>query len=867
MNAKAYHLPPAANWNGHEHLKASAIMQAINYPAPCAALKRVGPPADGGYVVPDLAYDYCLTVGVAQDVRFEAALGVRCDLYDPTIRAAPRLPGSRWHPHGLGAGHHPLARLMANSPPAGTCNLLKIDCEGGEWTADFAGADLSVFSAVVLEVHDLHRTDLHPAYMAVLQPLFDQFVLVNAHPNNYGGVFLHTGVLCPKVAELTFVRKDLYRAGDTPAGLNAPNNPHRPEITTWPAPRSHIPRTIVQVTKNPTPGCLRESVADLHPGWAYENFTDAEAIAFMAANPHPDFPGIVAKFKAIRRGEHKSDLFRYYYLFLKGGVYCDDDLVVRGDLDAILRHGAADFVSIWSFDGLAILNAFMGATPGHPIIRDALQDAYTVRQQDLDADYCVLIRRLKTFYARHKVKHKAFLYQEVISGPTRASVMGQDGFHAIVHHYAAPPAALDWREAFDCTSGGLVAPAADQWALRHLDDRRLGAGEGLLTAVPRDRNIVEVGAHCGEDTRRYAAHVAAGAKVYAFEPQTACRRAAAVNLHVAGVAGKVDLIAAGCFAKSTGGAMDSRTPPGGARCARGIGAGGEPVQLVALDDLKLENVGFMHLDAQGADRYVLAGAVNLIRESRPLIVFEDLSLPGGDFWAFLEADLRAAYPGVEPIDLEKFCAENDYELIRGFTAHDSMLRPRVPDPCADVFDRIYATGTWGVGSGAGSTPEYTAAYRAFLRSYMAENSVKSVLDIGCGDWQIGRLVDWTGVDYLGVDVAPSVVAANRAAFTRPGIRFEVADASTAWLPAADLVIVKDVLQHLSIARAQSIVEGLRGRRVLFVQHADTAANDDCADGGYRPLDLRLPPFNLPLREAFDFGDGKIVLEQLPETTT
>src|SRR6478609_5527238 len=115
---------------------------------------------------------------------------------------------------------------------------------------------------------------------------------------------------------------------------------------------------------------------------------------------------------------------------------------------------------------------------------------------------------------------------------------------------------------------------------------------------------------------------------------------------------------------------------------------------------------------------------------------------------------------------------------------------------AQIFDHIYKNNLWICGSGPGSTEENTRQYRWFLQNILKSNHIKSVLDIGCGDWQFSRHIDWTGIDYVGVDVS-AMVLANTRTFARPGIAFRELNAVTDQLPSADVLIAKDVLQHWS----------------------------------------------------------------------
>ena len=134
---------------------------------------------------------------------------------------------------------------------------------------------------------------------------------------------------------------------------------------------------------------------------------------------------------------------------------------------------------------------------------------------------------------------------------------------------------------------------------------------------------------------------------------------------------------------------------------------------------------------------------------------------------------------------------------------------------AEIFDDIYRNNLWHGGSGSGSREEMTREYRAFLRTFVHDNQIASVVDLGCGDWQIARHLDWTGIDYTGVDVS-SVVLNDTKSFAREGVRFLHANAVTDPLPAADLLIVKDVLQHWSNADILAFLPRLQNYRLALI---------------------------------------------------
>ena len=111
-------------------------------------------------------------------------------------------------------------------------------------------------------------------------------------------------------------------------------------------------------------------------------------------------------------------------------------------------------------------------------------------------------------------------------------------------------------------------------------------------------------------------------------------------------------------------------------------------------------------------------------------------------------------------------------------------------PIGEYFKKIYEKDEWGCGSGIGSLEPYTRKYRKILQDILEKRNIRSVLDIGCGDWQLGSLIDWP--EYTGIDIVSSVV--NNLKKKYP-YNFICGNALKMILPQADLLILKDVMQH------------------------------------------------------------------------
>jgi SAM-dependent methyltransferase len=181
------------------------------------------------------------------------------------------------------------------------------------------------------------------------------------------------------------------------------------------------------------------------------------------------------------------------------------------------------------------------------------------------------------------------------------------------------------------------------------------------------------------------------------------------------------------------------------------------------------------------------------------------------------------------------------------------------DGAADVFTEIYQTDHWRGGSGEGSTTEATAPYRRIVERFVVSPEVRRVVDVGCGDWQLGSLVNWTGVHYTGLDVVKGVIDTNARRWGGPRTDFEVADARDAYLPSGDLLLVKDVLQHWPNADVAAFLARELPRfpyalltNDLASVHWSAPVNEDIALGQWRTLDLETAPFEVVSRHRWDY---------------
>jgi SAM-dependent methyltransferase len=167
------------------------------------------------------------------------------------------------------------------------------------------------------------------------------------------------------------------------------------------------------------------------------------------------------------------------------------------------------------------------------------------------------------------------------------------------------------------------------------------------------------------------------------------------------------------------------------------------------------------------------------------------------------------------------------------------------------FDEIFRGNHWRSPesvSGFGSSMEATVAARSAVAEIVRQYSVTSMLDVPCGDFNWMRHVEFEG-SYCGADIVRDLIADNQARYGSDHRRFAVLDVTHDPLPASDLVLCRDCLNHLSIAEASRALDNIiaSGSSYMALTHYPaTHANRSQETGfDYRPLNLQRPPFNLP----------------------
>jgi hypothetical protein len=206
-----------------------------------------------------------------------------------------------------------------------------------------------------------------------------------------------------------------------------------------------IPRLLFQTSLLKPPLYLVERIKDKSKNWVYIHFLDKDIINFMKLNPIDEFNNCIEIFHSLRNGAHKADLFRYYYLYINGGVYMDSDAILENDLDEIVKE--LDFFTVMSnLKNNSMFNGFIGSIPKHPIIYQALKHICCEENiKKNNADYFNICKELYNIienYVRinnylcfeEEFKNNSIFIEEIIDDKT-AVTKNKNGEIILTHYY------------------------------------------------------------------------------------------------------------------------------------------------------------------------------------------------------------------------------------------------------------------------------------------------------------------------------------------------------------------------------------------------------------------------------------------------
>lgn len=195
---------------------------------------------------------------------------------------------------------------------------------------------------------------------------------------------------------------------------------------------------------------------------------------------------------------------------------------------------------------------------------------------------------------------------------------------------------------------------------------------------------------------------------------------------------------------------------------------------------------------------------------------------------------------------------------------NTAKKTKKPWPTKAAMEQIYELKLWGNNnadfySGNGShDPEIVKPYLDVVTSFLTSFETPiTVCDLGCGDFNVGKeLVAFTQ-KYIAVDIVADLIVRNMKKFTAENLEFHCLDIAVDDLPTGDCALVRQVLQHVSNAEIQQVLQKLADfKYVILTEHlpiGNFIPNIDIISGqGIRlkkqsGLDILASPFNFKVK--------------------
>jgi len=232
-------------------------------------------------------------------------------------------------------------------------------------------------------------------YNAITQNKYDNQILKKYVENN------------PKIPN---PRKIIYHFPGTPGWYDSKIK----KMTNFWVKTNKIPKILFQTNKAYPEKYITDMIyINLDSDWKYDFYDDDDVIDFFINNPICDLPDIIERYNSITKNSHKANLFKYYYLYINGGVFMDSDAMIYVNINDIVKD--YNFISVNSSAvPSSIFQGILGASPKNEIIKQALYSAYNTDFSLLNNDYHYWCKELYGIINYCTFGYNVKLYKEQI---------------------------------------------------------------------------------------------------------------------------------------------------------------------------------------------------------------------------------------------------------------------------------------------------------------------------------------------------------------------------------------------------------------------------------------------------------------------
>lgn len=185
-------------------------------------------------------------------------------------------------------------------------------------------------------------------------------------------------------------------------------------------------------------------------------------------------------------------------------------------------------------------------------------------------------------------------------------------------------------------------------------------------------------------------------------------------------------------------------------------------------------------------------------------------------------------------------------------SHAATQNTAPSDPVEKIFTDIYENNKWfsrETASGHGSEIGVTQPIRPKISALIKLLNINSIADAPCGDLNWMKMVDLGSCRYIGIDIVQAIIDQNVKLYANPLRSFKHLNVIDEPIETVDLILCRDLLAHLTYEEIYKVLRNFKAsgsKYLLVTTNTKVKENYDIQEaGGWRLLNLELPPFNFP----------------------
>jgi mannosyltransferase OCH1-like enzyme len=202
-----------------------------------------------------------------------------------------------------------------------------------------------------------------------------------------------------------------------------------------------IPNNIFQILIHSHPELIEEKIKKNLDGWNYITFREYDFINYIKNNSIVNLTNINDNIKLFENIslDCKIDFFKYYYLYLNGGIFMNCDMMIETDINLFINDISSNTEQYYIQSCLnnLIFDGFIATIPNNKYILELIILLYENIISNNGNDFLNIKNK---FYKKiidnnnNQIEYKTNIFYEVINGKY-CKIYNKNNLHVLTHYY------------------------------------------------------------------------------------------------------------------------------------------------------------------------------------------------------------------------------------------------------------------------------------------------------------------------------------------------------------------------------------------------------------------------------------------------